>query len=219
MAVTQDDMIRRRGFMLILSSPSGAGKSTLTRLLLDDDSLDLELSISVTTRARRSSEVDGKHYYFKSRDEFERMRNRDDLLEWAEVHGNYYGTPREPAERALALGKDMIFDIDYQGTQQVLRRARGDAVTVFILPPSMRELAARLERRAEDAPDVIARRLEAARGEISRWRMYDYVIVNRDVQEALGQLRAILLAERLRRTRSEAAIGGFVDMLLAEPKQ
>ncbi len=211
------DMIRRRGFMLILSSPSGAGKSTLTRNLLDDHALDLELSISVTTRARRSSEVDGRHYHFKSRKDFETMRTRDELLEWAEVHGNYYGTPRPPVEATLAAGRDMIFDIDYQGTKQVLSRARADAVTIFILPPSMRELAARLERRAEDADDVIARRLEAARStEIPRWTMYDYVIVNRDVQEALTQVRSILIAERLKRSRSEASIGDFVKHLLAE---
>lgn len=212
---TAQDMIRRRGFMLILSSPSGAGKSTLTRHLLDDDALDLDLSISVTTRPRRSSEVDGKHYYFKTRKEFESMRARDELLEWAEVHGNYYGTPRLPVENVLAAGRDMLFDIDYQGTKQVLSRARNDAVTIFILPPSMAELELRLERRAEDAEDVIARRLDAARRtEIPRWTMYDYVIVNKDVQEALSQVRSILIAERLRRTRSESSIAAFVKKLL-----
>ncbi|MGE3244908.1 MAG: guanylate kinase [Beijerinckiaceae bacterium] len=203
--------------MLILSSPSGAGKSTLTRHLLDDDSLDLDLSISVTTRARRTSEVEGKHYYFRTRDEFQTMRNRDELLEWAEVHGNYYGTPRRPVEKVLASGRDMLFDIDYQGTKQVLARARNDAVTIFILPPSMAELASRLERRAEDAEDVIAQRLQTARTtEIPRWTMYDYVIVNSDVQLALNQVRSILVAERLKRSRSEAAIADFVKTLLAE---
>ncbi len=212
-----DEIIRRRGFMLILSSPSGAGKSTLTKYLLDDKELNLALSISVTTRPRRSSEVDGTHYYFKTRAEFEKMRSASDLLEWAEVHGNYYGTPRAPVEAVLASGRDMIFDIDYQGTQQVLDRARGDAVTIFILPPSMRELKARLERRAEDTSDVIERRLEAARSrEISRWKLYDYVIVNQDVQEALQQVRAILVAERLRRSRSQQAIEQFVKGLLGE---
>jgi guanylate kinase len=209
-------IIRRRGFMLILSSPSGAGKSTLTKHLLNDDALDIDLSISVTTRPRRSSEVDGTHYYFKTRQEFEKMRSSNDLLEWAEVHGNFYGTPRGAVEKVLASGRDMIFDIDYQGTQQVLQRARSDAVTIFILPPTMRELKARLERRAEDASDVIERRLDAARDqEISRWKLYDYVIVNRDVQEALQQVRAILIAERLRRTRSEDAICSFVKDLLS----
>jgi len=212
-----DEIIRRRGFMLILSSPSGAGKSTLTKYLLDDKELNLAISISVTTRPRRSSEVDGTHYYFKTRAEFEKMRSASDLLEWAEVHGNYYGTPRAPVEAVLASGRDMIFDIDYQGTQQVLDRARGDAVTIFILPPSMRELKARLERRAEDTSDVIERRLEAARSrEISRWKLYDYVIVNQDVQEALQQVRAILVAERLRRSRSQQAIEQFVKGLLGE---
>lgn len=218
LAGTHEKSILRRGFMLILSSPSGAGKSTLTRHLLDDRSLDLSLSVSVTTRARRSSEVDGTHYHFKTRKEFEDLRARDDLLEWAEVHGNYYGTPASPVKAALAAGHDMIFDIDYQGTQQVLKRARDDAVTIFILPPSMTELRARLERRAEDANDVIDRRLQAARGEIAHWRLYDYVIVNHDVQEALAEVRAILLAERLRRARSERAIGQFISKLLDQPK-
>jgi guanylate kinase len=210
------DIIRRRGFMLILSSPSGAGKSTLTHHLLNDKSLNLALSISVTTRPRRSSELDGTHYYFKTRQEFERMRAGNELLESAEVHGNYYGTPRAAVDAVLASGRDMLFDIDYQGTQQVLSRARADAVTIFILPPSMRELKARLERRAEDASEVIERRLDAARTqEISRWKLYDYVIINQDVQLALQEVRSILIAERLRKSRSEAAINDFVTQLLA----
>ena len=202
--------------MLILSSPSGAGKTTLTRDLLSDDALDLTLSISVTTRTRRSSEVHGIHYNFVTKDEFEKLRDRDDLLEWAEVHGNYYGTPREPVEKVLREGRDMLFDIDYQGTQQVLDKAAADAVTIFILPPSMKELKARLERRAEDAPDVISKRLENARHEIARWPMYDYVIVNEDIQRALHEVKAIILAERLKRTRSEAGISRFVEKLLKE---
>lgn len=208
--------IQRRGLMLILSSPSGAGKSTLTRDLLQDRTLDLTLSISVTTRQRRTSEVDGIHYHFKSRQDFERMRAQDDLLEWAEVHGNFYGTPRPPVEAVLSEGRDMLFDIDYQGTQQVLKRAAKDVVTIFILPPSMKELRARLERRAEDAPDVIAKRLENARHEIARWTMYDYVIVNEDIQRALGEVKSILIAERLRRTRGETGIETFVRGLLDE---
>ena len=208
--------IHRRGLMLILSSPSGAGKSTLTRDLLQDRTLDLTLSISVTTRSRRTSEVDGIHYHFKSRQDFERMRSQDDLLEWAEVHGNFYGTPRPPVEAVLSEGRDMLFDIDYQGTQQVLKRAARDVVTIFILPPSMKELRARLERRAEDAPDVIAKRLENARHEIARWTMYDYVIVNEDIQRALEEIRAILMAERLKRSRAEQGIGAFVKGLLEE---
>lgn len=209
--------IQRRGLMLILSSPSGAGKTTLTRDLLQDPNLDLTLSISVTTRQRRTSEVDGIHYHFKSQAEFERMRAQDDLLEYAEVHGNFYGTPRSPVERVLEQGRDMLFDIDYQGTQQVQKRAPKDVVTIFILPPSMRELRARLERRAEDASDVIAKRLENARGEITRWTMYDYVIVNEDIQTALTEVKSILIAERLKRSRSEAGIAEFVESLLAKP--
>ncbi len=212
----QGDPIRRRGLMLILSSPSGAGKTTLTRDLLSDRALDLTLSISVTTRARRSSEVHGIHYNFVSKDEFLKLRDRDELLEWAEVHGNYYGTPREPVDKVLSEGRDMLFDIDYQGTQQVLEKAGGDAVTIFILPPSMKELKARLDRRAEDAPDVIAKRLDNARNEISRWQIYDYVIVNEDIQRALHEVKAIVVAERLKRTRSEAGIARFVQGLMDE---
>ena len=187
------DPIKRRGLMLILSSPSGAGKTTLTRDLLQDKSLDLTLSISVTTRSRRTSEVDGIHYHFKTKDEFDRLKVQDDLLEYAEVHGNYYGTPRSPVEAVLNQGRDMLFDIDYQGTQQVQKRAPNDVVTIFILPPSMKELRARLERRAEDEADVIAKRLHNARNEITRWPIYDYVIVNEDIQTALAQVKSILM--------------------------
>ena len=210
------DPIKRRGLMLILSSPSGAGKTTLTRDLLQDKSLDLTLSISVTTRQRRTSEVDGIHYYFKTKAEFDRLRAQDDLLEYAEVHGNYYGTPRSPVEAVLNQGRDMLFDIDYQGTQQVQKRAPHDVVTIFILPPSMKELRARLERRAEDEADVIAKRLYNARNEITRWPIYDYVIVNEDIQTALAQVKAILIAERLKRARSAQEINAFVGQLLEE---
>ena len=144
------------------------------------------------------------------------MRQQDDLLEWAEVHGNFYGTPRSPVEAVLSQGRDMLFDIDYQGTQQVLKKAAKDVVTIFILPPSLKELQARLDRRAEDAPDVIAKRLDNARHEIVRWPMYDYVIVNEDIQQALAEIRAILVAERLRRQRAEAGITNFVKQLLEE---
>ncbi|WP_395664791.1 guanylate kinase [Methylocella sp.] len=208
---------RRRGFMLILSSPSGAGKTTLTRMLLQTKALDLTLSISVTTRPRRSSEVDGIHYSFVTRRQFEAMRDSGDLLEWAEVHGNCYGTPREPVEKVLADGRDVLFDIDYQGAQQVRQKAGADVVTIFILPPSMRELRARLERRAEDPPDVIARRLENARNEISRWTQYDYVLVNRDLNETFNELRAIVSSERSRAARSREAIGAIVEELLSQP--
>jgi guanylate kinase len=210
------DPIKRRGLMLILSSPSGAGKTTLTRDLLQDKSLDLTLSISVTTRSRRTSEVDGIHYHFKTKDEFDRLKVQDDLLEYAEVHGNYYGTPRSPVEAVLNQGRDMLFDIDYQGTQQVQKRAPNDVVTIFILPPSMKELRARLERRAEDEAEVIAKRLHNARNEITRWPIYDYVIVNEDIQTALAQVKSILIAERLTRARSANGISAFVDQLLEE---
>jgi guanylate kinase len=208
--------LQRRGLMLILSSPSGAGKTTLTRDLLQDRGLDLTLSISVTTRPRRSSEVDGIHYFFKTSAEFARMRANDELLEWAEVHGNSYGTPRELVQAVLSEGRDMLFDIDYQGTQQVRSKAQNDVVTIFILPPSMRELRARLERRAEDAPAVIAERLNNARHEIARWTTYDYVIFNDDLQRALGEVKAILIAERLKRPRQQAGVESFVARLLAE---
>ncbi len=207
---------QRRGVVLILSSPSGAGKTTLTRMLLQDRELDLTLSISVTTRPRRSSEVDGIHYSFITERQFAALREAGDLLEWAEVHGNFYGTPREPVEAILGQGRDCLFDIDYQGTQQVREKMGADAVTVFILPPSMKELRARLERRAEDADDVIERRLANARNEIARWKDYDYVIVNDDLQRSFDDLLAILRAERQRRPRRERGIAQFVETLLNE---
>jgi guanylate kinase len=206
----------RRGLMLILSSPSGAGKTTLTRMLLQDKSIDLTLSVSVTTRARRSSEVDGIHYHFIARADFERMRAAGDLLEFAEVHGNFYGSPRSLVDKTLALGRDVLFDIDYQGTQQVRQTAPEDVVTIFILPPSMRELQARLERRAEDSADTIAKRLDNARHEIQRWTNYDYVLINDDLQRTYRQVLDILGAERLKRARAQTAIGQFVQNLLIE---
>ncbi len=206
----------RRGLMLILSSPSGAGKTTLTRMLLQTKELDLTLSISVTTRPRRSSEVDGIHYTFITRKQFEALRDAGDLLEWAEVHGNWYGTPREPVEKVLAEGRDVLFYIDYQGTQQVKQKTAEEVVTIFILPPSMNELRARLERRAEDPPDVIANRLDNARNEIRRWTQYDYVLVNADLQSTFNDLYAILTAERRRAARQKEGIGAFVERLLAE---
>ncbi len=208
--------LRRRGLMLILSSPSGAGKTTLTRMLLQNKDVDLTLSVSVTTRARRSSEVDGLHYHFVSQPRFDEMRERGELFEWAQVHGNFYGTPRGPVDALLAQGQDVLFDIDYQGTHQLRSKARDDVATIFILPPSMRELRARLERRAEDRPDVIAKRLEAARNEITRWKLYDYVLVNDDLQRTFKDVIAILAAERLRRSRTEAGVASFVDKLSEE---
>jgi guanylate kinase len=210
------DEVGRRGLMLILSSPSGAGKTSLTRMLLQKSELDLTLSISVTTRLRRSSEVDGIHYSFISKKQFEAMRNNGELLEWAEVHGNFYGTPREPVERTLVQGRDVLFDIDYQGTQQLKAKSSGDLVTIFILPPSMQELKARLERRAEDEGPAIDKRLANARNEIARWKLYDYVLVNDDIQRTSENLVAILGAERLRAPRQKQGIEEFVEKLLKE---
>ena len=208
-------MIARRGLLLILSSPSGAGKSTLTRNLVEQDP-GIRLSISVTTRPKRSSEIGNKHYIFTTRDEFEEMRARGDFLEWAEVHGNLYGTPRRPVEQALARGEDMMFDIDWQGTEQVVATMARDVVSVFILPPSMAELKARLERRAEDPPEVIERRLRNAREEIAQWHRYDYVLVNEDLERAFVELKGILAAARVRRER-QGGLEPFVQELLSEP--
>jgi len=210
------EALPRRGLMLILSSPSGAGKTTLTRMLLQTKSLDLTLSISVTTRPRRSSEVDGIHYSFITKKQFEAMRDAGELLEWAEVHGNFYGTPRDRVEQTLAQGRDVLFDIDYQGTQQVKAKAGDDVVTIFILPPSMQELKARLERRAEDSRDTIEKRLENARNEISRWELYDYVLVNDDLQTSFDCLLDILKVERCKSSRLRECIYAFVTSLLEE---
>ncbi len=206
--------LRRRGMILILSSPSGAGKTTLTRMLMQDKALDLTLSVSVTTRPRRSSEVDGIHYRFVVRREFDRMRAGGDLHERAEVHGNAYGTPRAPVEKVLAEGRDMLFDIDWQGARQVAERLGDDVVSIFVLPPSMKELRARLERRAEDSAATIESRLEAARNEIERWRAYQYVIVNDDLQRAYRDVVAIVTGERLKARRVQTGVARLVDALV-----
>jgi guanylate kinase len=202
--------------MFVLSSPSGAGKSTLARLLLSEEK-DLTLSISVTTRPRRQSEVEGQHYFFVDQPTFVRMREHGELLESAEVHGNFYGTPRAAVEKALAAGKDVLFDIDWQGTEQLssIEEIRRDLVRVFVLPPNFRELQSRLERRAEDAPEAIQRRLANAREEIGKWGEYDYVIVNEDLDWSFPMARAILAAERLKRERV-IGLSGFVAGLLKE---
>ncbi|MBO6815146.1 MAG: guanylate kinase [Rhizobiaceae bacterium] len=186
--------------MLVLSSPSGTGKSTIARNLLSNEP-NLTMSVSVTTRKRRGSEIDGTHYHFISEREFDRLKDSDALLEWAHVHGNYYGTPRDAVELALGDGRDMLFDIDYQGGQQLMEKARIDVVSVFLLPPSMAELKKRLVRRAEDAQDVIDQRLANAAEEITHWREYDYVVVNEDLDKAFHEVHSILVAERLRRDR------------------
>lgn len=208
-----DKQITRRGLMLVLSSPSGAGKSTIARNLLRDDP-DITLSVSVTTRARRGSEIDGKDYHFISEREFEIMRDNGRLLEWAEVHGNYYGTPFDPVQQAMDEGRDMLFDIDWQGALQMFEAARADIVSIFILPPSMAELRNRLIRRAEDAEDVIERRLENSKVEMQHWNEYEYPLINDDLDACFADVKAILRAERLRRDRRAAGMAGFVDGLL-----
>ena len=211
---TSHRAIARRGLMLVLSSPSGAGKSTIARNLLENDKM-FSLSVSVTTRLRRPSEIDGVHYLFVTVKEFMRLRDSDALAEWAEVHGNYYGTPREAVEKALGEGQDMLFDIDWQGAEQLREKMRGDLVEVFVLPPSMKELHARLKRRAEDSSEIIARRLKNASAEISKWRDYDYVIINDDLDVSYNAVRSIVAAERLRRDRN-LSLYDFVEGLLNE---
>ena len=190
----------RRGLLLILSSPSGAGKSTLSRRLMAWDQ-DLSFSVSATTRSPRSGEVDGREYYFKSRAEFQAMVKDGQMLEHAEVFGNFYGSPRGPVEDAMTQGRDTLFDIDWQGGQQIKQAMRGDVVSIFILPPSIAELESRLRGRAQDSEQVIAQRMAKSQAEISHWMEYDYVIVNRDLDTAFGELVTILQAERLRRDR------------------
>lgn len=208
--------IARRGLMLVISSPSGAGKSSIARLLLEDREMDLSLSVSVTTRARRPSEVEGRHYHFISIAEFERLRDSDALIEWAEVHGNFYGTLRETAETALADGHDMLFDIDWQGADQLQAKMPADVVSIFVLPPSMKELESRLHRRAEDSVEVIETRLKNARIEIQKWSKYDYIVINEDLNRSYSAVKAIVTAERLRRDR-RPGLFDFVDHLLDEP--
>ena len=204
---------RRRGMMVVLSSPSGAGKTTLTRRLLRENP-NMSMSVSATTRAPRSGEVDGVDYYFVDKRGFEEMREKSDFLEHAKVFDNYYGTPRAPVENALSQGRDIIFDIDWQGAQQLTQAAADDLVKIFILPPDMAQLEERLRTRASDSSEVIAKRMSKSEAEISHWAEYDYVIVNDDLEEALGELRTILQAERLKRKRQlwlQPFIKGLVE--------
>jgi guanylate kinase len=197
--------VARRGLMLVLSSPSGAGKSTLSRRLLKSDP-NISMSISITTRAKRKNEVDGEDYIFVSPERFEEMVREDAFLEHATVFGNRYGTPKQPVYETLGQGRDVLFDIDWQGAQQLAQKAKDDLVKVFILPPSRAELERRLRERAEDPPEIVARRMAAANNEISRWSEYDYVIVNDVAERALGQLEAIVAAERLNRQRQTGLV-------------
>jgi guanylate kinase len=203
--------LQRRGLMLVLSSPSGAGKTTLSRQLLENDS-QIQLSVSCTTRAKRPSETEGVDYRFIDTPTFRSMIERGEFLEHARVFGHYYGTPRAPVEAALQGGRDMLFDIDWQGTQQLKEKGREDLVTVFILPPSTRDLEKRLITRAQDSPDIVARRMAKAADEMSHWAEYDYVIINRDIATSLIQLKSILTAERLKRER-QYGLAGFVKAL------
>jgi guanylate kinase len=205
--------IARRGIMLVLSSPSGAGKTTIASRLLKDPGV--EISISHTTRMKRKGEKDGKDYLFVDRETFTRMRDQDSFLEWAVVFDNYYGTTRKPVEEALAAGRDVLFDVDWQGARKLRESAKNDVVTVFILPPSAAALEERLRTRAEDAEDVVKRRMRGASNEIQHWDEYDYVVVNTDIEQSVAAVRAILAAERLRRTRL-TGLKGFVQNLLAE---
>lgn len=208
-------MTDRRGLLIILSSPSGAGKSTLSRLVLEDDP-EVVFSVSATTRAPRPGEEEGKDYYFKSREEFTAIADSGGMLEWAEVFGNFYGTPRAPVEDAISSGRDVLFDVDWQGGQQIRNSAlRDSVVSIFILPPSIAELEARLRKRAQDSAQVVARRMAQSRSEISHWAEYDYVLVNDDLDRTQEQLRAILTAERLRRDRRPGLVP-FVGGLNAE---
>lgn len=206
------------GLLVILSSPSGAGKSTLARRLMDWDS-SLQFSVSATTRPPRPGEVDGQHYYFTSQDEFQAMVEDEQMLEHAEVFGNFYGSPRAPVEQAMREGRDTIFDVDWQGGQQIRASALGGhVVSIFVLPPSLPELERRLRTRGQDSDEVIAGRMAKSRAEISHWAEYDYVLVNEDLDATEGQLRAILTGERLRRDR-RAGLGAFVNKLMAEEHQ
>jgi guanylate kinase len=210
----QADAVARRGLMLVLSSPSGAGKTTLSRRLLESDS-GVELSISVTTRKQRPGEVDGHDYHFVDAARFEAMAENGELLEWAWVFGHRYGTPRAPVESALVQGRDVLFDIDWQGTQQLREKAGRDLVSIFVLPPSIPDLERRLRTRAQDSDEVIHARMAKAADEMSHWAEYDYVVINTEVDHAFAQIRSILAAERLKRER-RTGLSDFVRRLQAQ---
>ena len=194
------DGVERRGMMFVLSSPSGAGKTTLSRMLMEAMP-GLRMSVSTTTRAKRRGEVEGRDYHFVDKTRFEEMVKRGELLEWATVFDNRYGTPKAPVEAALSAGQDVLFDIDWQGTQQLREKARADVVSVFILPPSAADLEKRLHSRAQDSADVIRRRMSRASHEMSHWAEYDYIVINHDVDAAFAEVQSILKAERLKRER------------------
>ncbi|HWK38225.1 MAG TPA: guanylate kinase [Hyphomicrobium sp.] len=209
--MSDSSTIERRGLLLVLSSPSGAGKTTLARHLMETDP-GISMSVSVTTRRPRPGEVDGKDYTFVDEAAFKRMADADELLEWARVFDNYYGTPRAPVEAAVAQGRDILFDIDWQGAQQLSEKMKHDVVRVFILPPSVGSLEQRLRARAQDPDEVVRRRMDEAAAEISHWPEYDYVIVNTDLPKSMHGLSAILTAERLRRDRLNGLTAFVRDM-------
>jgi guanylate kinase len=202
------DGVERRGLMFVLSSPSGAGKTTLSRMLVDETP-GLQMSVSATTRPKRPGEVDGRDYYFVDRPKFDAMVGAGEFLEWAEVFGNCYGTPRAPVEAALAAGQDVLFDIDWQGTEQLRDRVRKDVVSVFILPPSVQALEHRLHTRAQDSDEVIRGRMKKAGDEMSHYEDYDYIVVNQNIGLAFESVRAILRAEQLKRER-QVGLDAFV---------
>ena len=208
------DQLQRRGLMLILSSPSGAGKTTISRMLLERDA-EIALSVSATTRPKRAGEVDGVHYHFVEQAEFGRMAEADEFYEWARVFGHCYGTPKAQIRAGLKEGQDYLFDIDWQGTQQLYQKDQQDVVRVFILPPSLDELQRRLTGRGTDSAEVIAARMDRARAEISHWDGYDYVVVNDDVELCFEKVRAILHAERMKSARQTGLIG-FVRELMRD---
>ncbi len=213
-AKSASDALHRRGLMLILSSPSGAGKTTISRMLLERDP-EIALSVSATTRPIRPGEVDGVHYHFVSQAEFDRMVEADEFYEWARVFGHSYGTPKAQIRAGLKLGQDFLFDIDWQGTQQLYQKDQQDVVRVFILPPSIDELRRRLTGRGTDSPEVIAARMERARAEISHWDGYDYVLINDEIEACYTQVCEILHAERMKRARQTGLIG-FVRELMKD---
>jgi guanylate kinase len=212
MTMAMPDTLQRRGLMFILSSPSGAGKTTISKRLLAHDP-EMRLSVSATTRPMRPGEVDGKDYYFVTQTEFDRMVTEDEFYEWAQVFGHSYGTPKAHIRAGLKAGEDFLFDIDWQGTQQLYQKDQQDVVRVFLLPPSIDELHRRLSGRGTDSADVVSARMERARGEISHWDSYDYVVVNDDVDECFAKVVQILAAERLSRARQTGLIG-FVRELM-----
>ena len=208
----QEMKLNRRGIMVVLSSPSGAGKTTLTKQILNT-SKNILMSVSATTRQPRPGEVDGEDYIFLSKSKFSEMIDNDEFLEYAKVFDNFYGTPRAPVEDALAGGFDIVFDIDWQGAQQLTQAAANDLVKIFILPPNMRELENRLRSRAQDSDDVIARRMSKSENEISHWAEYDYIIINEDISEAIEELTTIVNAERMKRPR-QPWLGSFIKKLI-----